>query len=95
MERARFLFRLSSLLDSNETLIIQRIAHFLAAAATSGACLTTPSQLDALRRQILVSSAIEFLLITSSNCTFDAQLLLDVLSLLERMETTSGCVARL
>ncbi|KAK8830288.1 hypothetical protein WA577_005976, partial [Blastocystis sp. JDR] len=36
VERARFLFRLSSLLDSNDTLIIQRIAHFLAAAATSG-----------------------------------------------------------
>ena len=38
--------------------------------------------------------AIEFLLVTSSNCTFDAQLLLDVLSLLERMETTSGRAGR-
>lgn len=43
VERARFLFRLSSLLDSNETLIIQRVAHFLAAAATSGRVRTTPS----------------------------------------------------
>lgn len=43
VERARFLFRLSSLLDSNETLVIQRVAHFLAAAATSGRLRTDPS----------------------------------------------------
>lgn len=43
VERARFLFRLSSLLDSNDTLIIQRIAHFLAAAATSGPSHTISS----------------------------------------------------
>lgn len=47
--------------------------------------------LDALCRQILVSGVVELLLATSSKSTFDAQLLLDMLTLIEHMETTSTC----
>ena len=92
MEDSRFLFQLRRLLEGKETLIIQRVAHFLSLVAVSGIPQIDPMMgVEALRRQVLVSDIMESLIAVSSNSTFDAQLLLDVITLVEVLSVNSAC----
>ena len=92
VEDSRFLFQLTRLLQAKETLIIQRVAHFLSMVAVSGMPQIVPMMgVEALRRQVLVSDIVESLITVSSNSTFDAQLLLDVITLIEVLSVNSAC----
>lgn len=92
VEDSRFLFQLTRLLQAKETLIVQRVAHFLSIVAVSGMSQIGPIMgVEALRRQVLVSDIVESLITVSSNSTFDAQLLLDVITLIEVLSVNSVC----